>query len=180
MEALIDGCLNNDRQSQRRLFDCFASSMLGVCSRYTSSREEAEDVLMEGFLIVFKELPNFRREGSLNSWIRAIMVKKAVSAYRANRKFLLNDSIDMANEPQNFSSDSDEGLYTKLEAQQVVKLMEKMPADWRVIFNMKVVDGYSFKEISELIGRNESTARVYCQRARTWLQQKIQEEESKL
>lgn len=180
MEALIDGCLHNDRQSQRMLYDCFAPSMLGVCARYTNSKEDAEDVLIEGFLTVFKEMPNFRREGSLTSWIRAIMVNKAVSVYRANRKFLLNDPIDENNGPQNLSSDDDEVLYTRLEAQQVIKLMEKMPMDWRVIFNMRVVDGCSFKEISEYIDRNENTVRVYFQRARLWLQREIQEEESKL
>lgn len=176
-EKLIEGCLRNDRNAQHQLFDAFAADMLGVCSRYATSKEEAEDIMIEGFVEVFRNLSSFRSESSLQSWMRGIMVKKAIDTFRAHKKFLLHDEITAVNEAH-VTSTQNEDIVTKLEAQQILAFVQKMPEDWRVIFNLRVVESYSFKEIADQLGRNENTIRVYFQRARAWLLQQIQDKET--
>lgn len=169
IQILIDGCLKNDRQSQRALYEQYAPAMLGVCMRYCNSREKAEDVMIEGFVDVFKNLSSFRNECSLQSWIHSIMVHKAISDYRSQKKHLLNESLDDDTVQIQAPSSSGEDILTKMEAKQILETVAQMPEDWRVIFNLRLVEEYSFKEIAEQLGRNENTVRVYFQRARNWL-----------
>jgi len=179
MADVIDGCLKNDRNAQRKLYEKYASTMLGVCMRYAHSKEEAEDVMMEGFMIVFTKLETFRGESSLETWIRHIMINTAINHYRSNKKYLLNDSIE--DQQDNVLSDNTycEDIQTKLEAKQILAIIEKMPDDYKLIFNLRAVEEYSFDEIAQNINRNINTIRVYYQRARTWLLDRIQSEEKK-
>ena len=151
----------------------FAPAMLGVCMRYVGSREKAEDVMMDGFMGVFKNLSSYRKESSLESWIRSIMVKTAISYFRAEKRYLMNDSLDDKEDFQLPVSEREESIVTRLEAKQVLEIVAKMPEDLRVIFNLRLVEEYGFKEIAEELGKNENTVRVYYQRARKWLIDRI-------
>lgn len=173
IEELIAGCQNNNRDAQRRLYEKFASTMLGVCMRYANSKEEAEDVMMDGFMGVFKNISTYRGESSLDSWIRSIMVKTAISHYRAEKKHLMNDSLDDKEDSLMPISEREESIVTRLEAKQVLEIVAKMPEDLRVIFNLRLVEEYSFKEIAEELEKNENTVRVYYQRARQWIKNSI-------
>ncbi len=173
IEELIAGCQNNNRDAQRRLYEKFASTMLGVCMRYANSKEEAEDVMMDGFMGVFKNISTYRGESSLDSWIRSIMVKTAISHFRAEKKHLMNDSLDDKEGSLMPISEREESIVTRLEAKQVLEIVAKMPEDLRVIFNLRLVEEYSFKEIAEELEKNENTVRVYYQRARKWLIDRI-------
>ncbi|MBQ3739814.1 MAG: sigma-70 family RNA polymerase sigma factor [Bacteroidales bacterium] len=173
IEELIAGCQNNNRDAQRRLYEKFASTMLGVCMRYANSKEEAEDVMMDGFMGVFKNISTYRGESSLDSWIRSIMVKTAISHFRAEKKHLMNDSLDDKEDSLMPISEREESIVTRLEAKQVLEIVAKMPEDLRVIFNLRLVEEYSFKEIAEELEKNENTVRVYYQRARKWLIDRI-------
>lgn len=173
IQELIDGCLNNNRNAQRKLYEMFAPAMLGVCMRYVGSREKAEDVMMDGFMGVFKNLSSYRKESSLESWIRSIMVKTAISYFRAEKRHLMSDSLDDKEDFQLPVSEREESIVTRLEAKQVLEIVGKMPEDLRVIFNLRLVEEYSFKEIAEELGKNENTVRVYYQRARKWLIDRI-------
>lgn len=173
IEELIAGCQNNNRDAQRRLYEKFASTMLGVCMRYAKSKEEAEDVMMDGFMGVFKNISTYRGESSLDSWIRSIMVKTAISHFRAEKKHLMNDSLDDKEDSLMPISEREESIVTRLEAKQVLEIVAKMPEDLRVIFNLRLVEEYSFKEIAEELEKNENTVRVYYQRARKWLIDRI-------
>lgn len=179
MDEIIAGCIQNDRKSQHELYKNFAPTMLGVCRRYTSSKEEAEDIMIEGFLNVFKRIGSFRHDCSLSSWIRAIMVNAAIDHYRSNKKHQLDDCLDEATLQTGHFTHTGEEIITKLEAKQIMLLLNEMPDDFRVIFNLRVIEEYSFKEIAEELSRNENTIRVYFQRARTWLQQRIQVQEKR-
>lgn len=173
IEELIAGCQNNNRDAQRRLYEKFASTMLGVCMRYANSKEEAEDVMMDGFMGVFKNISTYRGESSLDSWIRSIMVKTAISHFRAEKKHLMNDSLDDKEDSLMPISEREESIVTRLEAKQVLEIVAKMPEDLRVIFNLRLVEEYSFKEIAEELEKNENTVRVYYQRARQWIKNSI-------
>lgn len=173
IEELIAGCQNNNRDAQRRLYEKFAPTMLGVCMRYANSKEEAEDVMMDGFMGVFKNISTYRGESSLDSWIRSIMVKTAISHFRAEKKHLMNDSLDDKEDSLMPISEREESIVTRLEAKQVLEIVAKMPEDLRVIFNLRLVEEYSFKEIAEELEKNENTVRVYYQRARQWIKNSI-------
>lgn len=173
IEELIAGCQNNNRDAQRRLYEKFAPTMLGVCMRYANSKEEAEDVMMDGFMGVFKNISTYRGESSLDSWIRSIMVKTAISHFRAEKKHLMNDSLDDKEDSLMPISEREESIFTRLEAKQVLEIVAKMPEDLRVIFNLRLVEEYSFKEIAEELEKNENTVRVYYQRARQWIKNSI-------
>ena len=173
IEELIAGCQNNNRDAQRRLYERFAPTMLGVCMRYANSREEAEDVMMDGFMGVFKNISTYRGESSLESWIRSIMVKTAISHFRSEKKHLMNDSLEENDAAEWSSSVSETPILTRLEAKQVLEMVAQMPEDLRVIFNLRLVEEFSFKEIADELDKNENTVRVYYQRARQWLINRI-------
>lgn len=177
MTDVIDGCLKNDRNAQHKLYEKYASTMLGICLRYAHSKEEAEDVMMEGFMTVFTKLNTFRGESSLETWIRHIMINTAINHYRSNKKYLLNDSIEDQQENTLTGPIDGEDIQTKLEAKQILEIIEKMPDDFKIIFNLRAIEEYSFKEIGEQLNKKENTVRVYFQRARFWLQNRIQTEE---
>jgi RNA polymerase sigma factor (sigma-70 family) len=177
---LINGCLRNDRQAQHRLYDMFAPSMFGVCLRYCISHEEAEDAMMEGFMCVFQQLKEYRNEGSLKNWIRAIMVKKAIDSFRKNRNILKTDCIDAVPEPIAEGYASETAIITRLEGKEILALIRQLPEEWSIIFNLRSIEGYSFKEIATMLERNENTVRVYYQRARARLMEEIKTREQHL
>lgn len=145
--------------------------MLGLCSRFTNCREEAEDVLMEGFMTVFTTLPTFRKACSLETWIHRIMVNTAIDHYRKNRKDRMTDSMD--DEGLTELTMPAEDIATKMDAGKIMELIRQMPEDYRVIFGLHAIEGLALKEIAGELGRKEATVRVYFMRARQWLQERI-------
>ena len=171
LERIVNGCLNNDRLCQKQLYDRYASRMFVVCRRYASSAAEAEDMLMEGFMNVFRNLHSFKGDSKFDTWVYSVMVKTSISHYRSVRKF----------RNEQFSEDLDETVaweeentfVANMDARRVLDLMEKMQTTPRMVFNLKEVEGYDFKEIAELLGKKESAVRVAYMRARKWLQDTI-------
>lgn len=176
-EEIIAGCLQNDRNAQRELYEQYSSAMLGVCRRYSKTIPEAEDIMIEGFLKVFTKIGEFRNECSLTTWIQRIMVNTAIDHYRLNLKHQQDETLDETL-AEYHSNNNSENIITRLEAKQVLNLMSEMPDEYRIILNMRLLDDLTFKEIAVELQRNENTVRVYFQRARTWLQQRIQEKET--
>ncbi len=177
-DEIIDGCLKNDRKAQHRLYDVFSGSMYVLCLRYAQSKEEAEDILIDGFSNVFSHLQEFQRNSSLKTWIHRIFINTALDALRSNRKYRFNESFDETTDEFE-QSQLDCDIITKLEAKEILNLMSKMPDEYRIIFNLRVFDGCSFKEIAQELGKKEDTARMYFHRARQWLIKAFGEEEDK-
>ena len=172
---LIDGCLRNDRKCQQKLYDTFAPKMLAVCMRYATTRHEAEDIMIEGFMQVFTHLDKFLGESSLEFWIRQIMVNKAISNFRSNNKRYNYEIIDMDMEIADDSSNIESGLT----GTEILQIMQKMPETQKMVFNLRVFEEFSFKEIGEEINVPESTARVYFLRAKKWITEQITEKSDK-
>lgn len=175
-DEIIDGCLKNDRKAQHRLYEAFSGSMYVLCLRYAKSKEEAEDILIDGFTNVFSHLQDFHRNSSLKTWIHRIFVNSALDSIRANRKYRFVESFDES-EAEIEQNPMDGDIITKLEAKQILHLMNEMPDDYRIIFNLRVFEECSFKEIAEELGRKEDTVRMYFRRARLWLIKAIENEE---
>lgn len=147
--------------------------MLGVCFRYTNSTEEAEDAMVEGFMNVFTHIASYRQECALETWIRKIMVNSALSHLRQRNKHL-NISIEetVIEEQDNSIVKPEE----KFAADDLMKLIQKMPDGYKVIFNLFAVEGFSHKEIAEQLNISESTSKSQFFRARKWLMERIKNE----
>jgi RNA polymerase sigma-70 factor (ECF subfamily) len=171
IEKIIAGCLKNDRWSQRQLYDRYSSKLYGLCRRYSSSDEEAEDVLMEGFMKVFKSLDSFRHKSSFETWLTSVMLNVAISHFRSSTRFrreIFTEDMDS----EEFVEEAEE-IRTNLVADQLLELIRKMPEMMRVVFNLKAVDDYSFMEIAGMIGKSENAVRNSYMRGRKWLMDRL-------
>lgn len=165
-DKLIEGCLKNDRQCQQQLYDTFAPEMLAVCERYTKTKHEAEDVMIDGFVSVFSHLNQFEAKSSLHTWIYRIMVNAALLYLRKNTEYRIIQ--DLAYSPEIEDEDSS-ALNTSMTCQEIMDMLRSMPEDLKLIFNLRVFEEYKFKEISEELQIPENTVRVYFLRARKWV-----------
>ncbi|HZH64937.1 MAG TPA: RNA polymerase sigma factor [Flavisolibacter sp.] len=166
---LIAGCMSGDRIIQRELYNRFASKMYGVCLRYAANAEEAEDILQEGFIKVFKKIASFRGEGSFEGWIRRIFVNTAIEHYR--KKIYLQPITE--NEESTL-----EGKYLSvldsLAEKDIINLVQQLSPGYRTVFNMYVVEGYTHKQIGEQLGISEGTSKSQLSRAKQILQELVQ------
>ena len=162
---LIKGCLKNDRASQKQLYHQFAEVMLGVCYRYTKSKADAEDILQEGFIRVFKNLHQFKNEGELGGWIRRVMVTTALNYLKRNEKYQYNLVFDKTD----LHPVSDENPEITLNTKELASLIQQLPTGYQTIFNLHAVEGYSHVEIGALLGITDGTSRSQYARARALL-----------
>jgi len=166
---LIELCKKGDRTAQRRLYESLAPKMFPVCIRYMGEKSEAEDILQEGFITLFTKLDSFSGEGSFEGWARKIFVNTALMSLRRN------DALKMSNELEDargLSSDVASPI-ENISYGELQKMIASLPAGFRTIFNMYVIEGYSHKEIAEELGISEGTSRSQLLRARAMLQKKI-------
>ena len=167
---LVEKCLRKDPNAQRALFDKFAPKMLGVCKRYAKSTEQAEDVLQDAFIKVFTKLDNYKG-GSLEGWIRRIMVNTSLDQIRKEIKFQDNiamDQVDYKIEHQGY-------ILEGLMEEDLLKLINEMPAGYKTVFNLFAIEGYSHKEIAEQMNISENTSKSQYSRARAFLKTKLEE-----
>jgi RNA polymerase sigma-70 factor (ECF subfamily) len=139
--------------------------MMGVCLRYTNNYEEAQDVLQDGFIKVFNKLSKFVNKGSLEGWVRRIMVNTALDHYRKNKKFQKDIEIDAVS----FKLEKQEYIVESINAQDLLKIIQTIPEGYRVVFNLFAIEGYSHKEIAEQLGVTESTSKSQFSRAKKML-----------
>lgn len=169
LEQLAAACGQGERKAQRALFEALSPKMMAVCLRYMGNREEAEDVLQEGFITLFTKLDSYQGAGSFEGWARRIFVNTALMHLRRTDALGLSDDIEEAR-----------SLFTqeatpvqKMGYRDLMRMISTLPADARTVFNMYVVEGYSHKEIAEELGCTEATSRSKLQRARIRLQEMI-------
>jgi len=172
LKKIIKGCLKNNKADQYKLYTHFSKKMYGVCLRYAGSHDEAQDILQEGFIKVFEKLHTLREQGSLEGWIKRIMIRTAIEKYRERIYHL---SVDELNE--NGSHAEDNSGPEKLGLGELLNLIQLLPDQYRLVFNLSVLEGMNHKEIGELLGISESTSRSNLSRARTILQEWIAREQ---
>lgn len=169
--ALVEKCLEGDSRAQRALFEKFAPKMLGVCMRYTKNMEQAEDVLQDGFVKVFTKLGHYKGDGSLEGWIRRIVVNTALDEIRKNIKFQDNVNVDDVDYKLELNSFIEESMM----ADDLLLLIQEMPAGYKVVFNMFAIEGFSHKEIAVQLNISENTSKSQYSRARAYLKTKLEE-----
>lgn len=167
-EEIIKGCISGKRKSQEQLFNLFSDDMFGACLYYSKDYTEAEDTLHEGFMKVFQKIDQFKSTGSLAGWIRRIMINTALEKFRKrNQLYALGDEIN------NEEDINTENVINDLAAEDLMKLVRELSPQYRMVFNLYAVEGYSHKEVGEMMGISEGTSKSNLARARIILQEKV-------
>ncbi len=166
---LLRGCLESNAKAQKVFFERYAPKMFGVCLRYASCKEEAEDMLQDGFVRVFNNLSSYRNEGSLEGWVRRIIVHVAIR-HKQNQKLQFKEHTYLENTTEVAASPE---ILSQLNQHEMLGLVQTLPEGYRMIFNLHAIEGYSHSEIAQLLNIQESTSRSQLTKARKWLLQKI-------
>ncbi len=164
--SIVERCCKNDRNAQHALYMMYSSRMYGVCLRYYPNPEIARDILQDGFIKVFEKISSFRFEGSLEGWIRKIMVNTALEYHRKRKD-------DKAVSISNASSLIDENGKTENDYQFLLSIVSSLPKQYRLVFNLYAIEGYSHIEIAKLLNITESTSKSNYSRARAILRTKM-------
>ena len=165
---LVTGCLRGERRCQETLYARFARRMYAVCLRYARHELEAQDLMQEGFIRVFDKLKDFRMEGSLEGWIRRIMVHTAINHYR--RKSFQMERFGLERMPE---EPVPSNAVERLGAEELLNMVSNLPEGYRTVFNLFAIEGYDHAEIANLLGCGESTSRSQLAKARRMLQSMI-------
>ena len=170
LKEIIDGCLSGNRRDQELLYRRYSPRLYAVCLQYSGNTEEARDVLQEGFIKIFENLPRFSHDGSFEGWMRRIIVNTALERYR-NRYYLNRvDDIDDVDEPEAEPGNED---FAGLEVYDLLNMVMELPPKYRMVFNLYAIEGYSHKEIGEMLNISEGTSKSNLSRARDILQRKV-------
>lgn len=171
---LIKSCIEGDRAAQKVLYERLAPRMFPVCIRYIGDREAAEDVLQDGFITLFTHLDSYKGNGSFEGWARKIFVTTALMELRKKDALKMSDELDTVRGMKADLPSQGQNIGYK----ELMKLVMQLPAGFRTVFNMYAVEGYSHKEIGDILGISESTSRTQLSRARICLQNMIKEIEN--
>jgi len=166
VEALITGCLQNDPSSQRELYNRYSPKMLSVCYRFAQSREDAEDMLQEGFIKVFMQIHTFENKGAFEGWIRRIIVHTCINILKKNKKF--SDNVDLAY--ASYLQIKEETMPSVMQAKQVIECIRLLPVGYRTVLNLYAIEGYSHREIADMLDIEESTSRSQYTRSKAMLE----------
>lgn len=167
---LVAACKKGESWARKRLYELYAPAMMGICVRYTNDKDMAKDILHEGFIKVFTKINTYSGEGSLEGWMRRVFVTTALEFIRTDHLGKFSLSIDDYNES---FENSEFSIIEKLSAEDIVKCISELPAGYRLVFNLYAVEGYSHKEIANLLNIKEGSSRSQYTHARRLLQEKI-------
>jgi RNA polymerase sigma factor (sigma-70 family) len=167
-KELVEGCIREDRKYQKILWNLYSSKLMALCLRYCKNQEEAEDALMESFVRIYDKIPTFRYQSSLETWMRRITVNISINKLRSQK-----DIWKELSESEYELGYTDNAMY-QLEAKQIMQLIERLPVGYRTVFNLFVVEGYTHKEIAEMMGIDEGTSRSQLAKARKSLQEMLE------
>ncbi|MCO5240514.1 MAG: RNA polymerase sigma factor [Chitinophagaceae bacterium] len=165
---LIKGCLAGDRRMQEALYQRFSPKMYAVCLRYAGKAEDAQDILQDGFVKIFKNLHMYRGDGSFEGWIRRIFVNTAIEHYRKQVNL-----YPVTENHENHLETTELSAFDSLSMKDMMKMIQELSPGYRTVFNLYVIEGYSHKEIAEIAGISEGTSKSQLARAKGVLQNMI-------
>jgi RNA polymerase sigma factor (sigma-70 family) len=170
IKEILNGCLAGNRRDQELLYRRHAAKLYAVCLQYSGNDEEARDILQEGFIKIFENLNSYKFEGSFEGWMRRITVNTALEKFRSSHNLYRVDDIDQIQEPDAEPDNSD---YAGLEANDLLDIIRELPPKYRMVFNLYAIEGYSHKEISQMVNISEGTSKSNLSRARVILQRRV-------
>lgn len=166
---LIQACIDGDRYAQNQLYELFVPKMFAVCLRYAQNREEAEEIVQEGFVQVFRSLHNFGFKGSFEGWIRKIMVNCSIQQYRSKSKLHVVMNLDTGE----FEETGYEDITAHLGKKELLKMVQSLPPAYRMVFNLYVFEGMKHREIAEHLDIAEGTSKSNLADAKAILQKAV-------
>ena len=167
-QEIFEGCISGNRHAQEALYSFFAPKMFGICLRYASDYHNAEDILQEGFIKVLNNLDRFRGDGSFKGWMKRIFINTSIEYYRKSLNIKKMVELEKAPEPA-----YDRQAFTQLATADLLKLVQKLPTGYRTVFNLYAIEGFTHREIGEMLGISEGTSKSQLARARETLQRMI-------
>ncbi|MBN2681635.1 MAG: sigma-70 family RNA polymerase sigma factor [Bacteroidales bacterium] len=168
-KELIKKCLKRDERAMEELYKFFSPKLFGICLRYTKNRMEAEDLLHDGFIRILNNLENYRHEGSFQGWVCKIMVTSAINYYHKN--LARNHDADLEDVVNEELMEDD--ISSFISHNELLEMIRKLPDGYRMVFNMFAIEGYSHKEIGDMLGVSENTSKTQLLKARKALQNMI-------
>jgi RNA polymerase sigma factor (sigma-70 family) len=172
VKDLIAGCLARDRSSQKKIYEMFGPAMMGLCLRYCQNREEAEEVLQDGFIQMFKNIAHFQFRGSFEGWLRRIMINCALQRYRGKLNYI--KLVTLTDQDSYLSDETD--LIDRLSEKELIERIQTLPPACRLVFNLYVFDGLKHSEIAQLLHISEGTSKSNLSDARQILKRQLKPE----
>ena len=166
---LIAGCIAGDRIMQEELYNRFAPKMYAVCLRYANNSDDAQDLLQEGFIKVYKNIHRFRAEGSFEGWIRRVFINSSIEHLRKKSAKLMT----VSEKEEGTIEDTDISALDTMAEKDIIKLIQELSPGYRTVFNLYVIEGFAHKEIAEQLGISEGTSKSQLARAKSILQKKV-------
>ncbi|MGY5851226.1 RNA polymerase sigma factor [Salegentibacter sp. F14] len=167
LEKLIQKCKKQDIKAQEELYQLYAGKLFGLCLKYSSNYQQAEDNLQDGFLTIFEKISQYQDKGSFEGWMKRIIINTALQKYRKEKYLdLINEDLL---EEQVIEIDEED-----LPVDLLLKLIQELPPRYREVFNLYVLDGYSHKEISDLLNISQGSSKSNLARARGILKERIE------
>lgn len=166
---LFEGKIANSRKNRELIYRHFASKMYPICLRFAGNRMEADDILQEGFIRIFRKLDDFRNEGSFEGWIRKTFVNTAINYFNKNKRISNYYELSEVSEP----AEKSENAYDILSKEELLRLIHNLPTGYRTVFNLNVIEGYTHKEIGEMLNISDNTSKSQLARAKQVLREKI-------
>lgn len=170
IEKILADCLAGKSEAFEKIYTHFSGRMYGICLRYSNCAEDAQDILQEGWIKVFQKLKQFNNIGSFEGWIRKIMVNTALEKYRSSSKIVL-----VREDALIFEESENEDVIANISADDLLNLVQELTPQYRLVFNLYAIEGYTHKEISTMLEITEGTSKSNLSRARQFLQKKVQE-----
>jgi len=159
---LIKQCQKKSEKAFDELYRTYSSLIYGICLRYTKDEHEAQDLLQECFIRIVNKIGDYSYKGSFEGWMRRLTVNQALNYLKSKKQFLSED----VSEYEIISDDFNNDIISEMSAQEIIKLINKLPDGYRTVFNLHVVEGYKHTEIAEMLEINDVTCRTQFKKAR--------------
>lgn len=175
---IVKGCLKNNKESQKALYEHYYSSMFGVCLRYAKNTDEAKEMVHEGFAGVFNDLKNHKPSEPLDSWVKNVMIHACIEYLRKNKGNMIVSTVHAnKDESQALKSDiiTDEQMLARADKETILKALQELAPAYRKVYNLNVIDGYSHKKIAEMLDIGEETSELTLNKAKFSLQKNLKQ-----
>jgi RNA polymerase sigma factor (sigma-70 family) len=171
-DEILKGCIKKDPRAQKLLYEKYCRGLMGVCLRFTGNRDEAEDVLQEGFVKIFLNIENYKAKSSLIAWMRRIIINTAITMYHRNLKHRHHYDVDDFRDKTVADVSWDGAEYTH---EELINIIKELPAGYRMVFNLYAIEGYKHKEIAKKMEIDINTSKSQYSRAKKHIQGKLEE-----
>jgi len=169
-DKIIEGCKKGKSRYQEELYRLLAPRMYGLCLKYSNDKDDAKDIMQDGFIKVFQKIDQYSTKGSFEGWVRRIMINTALEKYRSQvSMYPLDERMPISDEGTNST------VIDELSAEELLAVIRELTPKYRMVFNLYAIEGYNHKEIGEMLGISEGTSKSNLSRARLILQEKVKE-----